>query len=778
MIKLKYLSLIFGLLLVSNIAAQLPVGGWRMHLAYSNTTKVEATPNRVFAVSDGALYSVGKEDFDVATYDKVSGLSDANISNIKYDAATEQLIIVYANGNIDLLGARGIVNVPDLYIRQMSASKTVNHIFCNAKKAYLATDFGILVLDLNKAEIKDTYYIGKESSTVKVLATTVFDGKIFAVSEDSVYSATLTANLVDYQYWATGEDLPGTAAFQSVATFANKFFVLRGGEVFFTDNAFAASSSWTKLDMEAGAQSIKQSDNYLFVTWTYLAAHYDNAMNRTYTRLGNFYTISDYVFANNRDWFAAIAKGLATQPANTEDATYFQPNGPAVNAAWDMTFAGEKLFVVSGGHAGDNFLNPGNVSIFANNQWKNITHSEIQEQTQKPLFDFLNTAIDPDDDSHFFVTSYGTGLYEFRDDKFYKRHNQDNTGGIIQTYPGMNPDSYTRLKGAVFDKEGNLWFENAGVAASIKILSKDGVWAQLQYPNALFERLGQVAVNALYPNQKWALSMYGSVLVFDDNGTVLDPRDDKSKVFYGFNYIKNQELANTNTVLAYNCFAQDKNGVIWIGTDKGPLLFNNTNNIFSADYLCSKVLIPRNDGTGFGDFLLDEEPVKAIAIDGANRKWIGTGNSGVYLVSASGLETIHHFTAENSPLPHNNVQSIAINNVTGEVFFGTPTGIASYQSDAAEPQATFEKGNIRAYPNPVRPPYEGVITITGLMENSIVKITDVAGNLMYQTTSNGSLATWNGHNSVGNKVNSGVYVVMCVAPDGSLYGTTKVLIFK
>jgi hypothetical protein len=758
--------------------AQLPIGAWKMHLAYNNTTKVEQTPNRIFAVSDGALYSVGKENFDIETYDKISGLNDANILQIKYDETTKQLIIVYANGNIDLLGAKGVVNIPDLYIKQMSASKTVNHIFCNAGKAYLSTDFGILVLDLNRAEIKDTYYIGANSSAVKVLATTIFDGKLYAASASTIYSASLTSNLVDYQHWSTAGTYTGSGNFQSVASLAGNLFVLRNGKLYYSDG-----TNWTEPSIPQTIKAIKAADNNIYVVWANSAGRFDQTMNFSAAHLGTNEAIGDYVFEsqNRKNWYAALDKGIATNLPNDEDQilAQYSPEGPATNAAWDMTFAGEKLFIVAGGRASNNYNNPGNISIYENDKWNNITHKYILEQTNnKQLRDFMNVAVDPKDNSHFFVTSYGSGLYEFRNNEFYERWNQENTDGIIWGTPNLDYDNYTRLAGAIFDKDGNLFFESANESASVKMLLTDGTWAELEYANGMFSRPGQMAINALYPNQKWALTGMANLLVFDDNGTLLDQSDDKSKMFTSFNYIKNGEIESTTNVGQHYCFAQDENGVIWIGTDKGPLLFNNTNNIFNSNYLCSKVLIPRNDGTGYGDFLLDEVPVKSIVIDGANRKWIGTGISGVYLVSADGLETIEHFTAENSPLPSNDVQSIAINKRTGEVFFGTTTGIASYQSNAAEPQPAFTKENIRAYPNPVRANYEGVITITGLMQNSIVKITDVAGHLIYQTTSNGSLATWNGRDASGNKVGTGVYVAMCISEDGALHGTTKIMIFR
>jgi hypothetical protein len=221
---------------------------------------------------------------------------------------------------------------------------------------------------------------------------------------------------------------------------------------------------------------------------------------------------------------------------------------------------------------------------------------------------------------------------------------------------------------------------------------------------------------------------------------------------------------------------QDKNGVIWVGTESGPLLLSNTENAFDANYTCSRVKIPRNDGTDHADFLLDKERIRSIAIDGANRKWIGTEYSGVYLLSENGQETLKHFTTKNSPLLSDYIISITINPVTGEVFFGSTSGLVSYQSDAVESGETFN--NVHAYPNPVRPDFRGTITITGLVRDTRVKITDINGNLIYETQSNGGFATWDGKNLYGERVATGIYLAICITEDGSQNAITKIMVIN
>jgi Two component regulator propeller. len=345
------------------------------------------------------------------------------------------------------------------------------------------------------------------------------------------------------------------------------------------------------------------------------------------------------------------------------------------------------------------------------------------------------------------------------------------------------------LDAVVFDKSRNLLFTNTstGKYLEIRIKYADGTWGKLSYPFSSLKQneintLGRMLISNQNPNQKWVTSVRTNpgVAVFDDNGTLTNQSDDKSVFFESMIYPETDNQGKTvlQSVTPNYIFsmAQDKNGVVWVGTDMGPFLFQNLSKVFDSGYTCSRVKIPRNDSTNLADYLLVNERIKCIAIDGANRKWLGTEQSGVYLMSENGQQTIQHFTVSNSPLLSNDILSIAINPVTGEVFFGTGQGIVSYQSDAGEADATF--GNVYAYPNPVREGFTGVITITGLVEKTQVKITDIGGNLVCQTVSNGSIATWDGKDAHGRKVNTGIYLALCTSEDGTQSAVAKILVIN
>jgi hypothetical protein len=413
--------------------------------------------------------------------------------------------------------------------------------------------------------------------------------------------------------------------------------------------------------------------------------------------------------------------------------------------------------------------------IYENGVWNNLWARDVADPfTGIYALDFMNVAVNPKDNNHFFVTSYGTGLYEFKNNELLKWYNTTNSP-LFNIVPSQ-PTNYIRLDGAVFDKDGNLFLANMDTGNAIKILTSNGVWKQLNFASSSQETLGKIIISNQNPNQKWVPSVRKrpGIFIWDDNGTLDDQSDDKN-IFYS-RFDDPDNVGSFLTPSFIFSIAQDKNGVVWLGTDIGPLLFYNPNRAFDTGYTCSRVKIPRNDGTGQADYLLQNERIRAIAVDGANRKWLGTESSGLYLMSENGQETIYHFTKDNSPLLSNFIMSLNINPVTGEVFVGTSAGLISFQSDAAEASSTFK--DVYAYPNPVRENYNGIITITGLVAKTQVKITDVNGNLIYQTVSNGSIATWDGKDLNGRKVSSGIYLAICASEDGTQSAITKIMVIN
>lgn len=231
------------------------------------------------------------------------------------------------------------------------------------------------------------------------------------------------------------------------------------------------------------------------------------------------------------------------------------------------------------------------------------------------------------------------------------------------------------------------------------------------------------------------------------------------------------------TITYVRCVTEDKNGDMWIGTNQGPLLLEQTK-LTDTNPLFTQVKVPRNDGTNYADYLLSGVDISCIAIDGGNRKWFGTYGNGVYLISSDNIQQLQHFTSENSSLLSNNIHSIAINDNTGEVFISTENGLCSYMSDASIPSEKMDKDNVYAYPNPVKPDYTGLITIVGLSNNADVKIATSNGVLVAEGRSNGGTFTWNGNDKSGKRVASGIYMVEAATETGEKGTVCKIAIVR
>lgn len=767
------------LLLILPLVAQTAMGKWRSHLAYNSVVQIAQSRSKIFAVSEGALYSVSKADGDIEFYSKMSGLNDANIFKIDYDSVNDQLLIIYTNGNIDIMHNAGVNNIPDLFNKQMNSSKNINHVFFRGPLAYLSTDFGIMLLNMTKKEIADTYFIGQNSSEIKVNATTIHDGIIFAATNNALYQADASnPNLVNFEFWSSSTDYPGQGNFENVFSFAGHLMLLRGGKLYRHESGktwtlLAPSLSITSSNVSNGRIVLGNNTDNLYIIDENFDLREQKVMSSPDV---------EYDPANDTYWLAAGEFGVVSfriQNGSDPIVNYFKPFGPAVNIPWDLTFAGEKLFMVNGGRWAAFYGRTGQIMIYENGVWTNINGADIaaiisQQVPFQRASDFMNVAVHPDDNSHFFVTSFGSGVFEFRDNKFFKWYNHTNS--TLSNIIGGTPYYYLLTDGAIFDKDKNLFLVNMFDANAVKILLNNGEWKRLYFPKSSNPTLGKIIINKLNTNQKWVPSLRYSpgIFIWDDNGTLTDQSDDRNVFLSRFPDADNQgSFITPNNIFT---LAQDKNGVIWAGTDIGPLLFYNTSRVYDEDYTCTRVKIPRNDGTGLADYLLQNEKIKAIAIDGANRKWLGTESSGLYLMSENGQETIYHFTTSNSPLLSNDIISLAINPVSGEVFVGTSNGLVSFQSDAAEASGAF--GDVYAYPNPVRENYNGIITITGLVARTNVKITDLNGNLIYQTVSNGSIATWDGKDVHGRKVNTGIYMAICANEDGTQSAITKIMVIN
>lgn len=739
---------------------------WRAHSAYSIIDEVAVMKEKVFALSNHSLFAVDKQSEELSYYSRLTGLNGAVISTIGYNPALNLLLVCYENGQIDVINAKDeIENIPDLYLKQANFSKIVNSIYMYENTAYLAMDFGILVLDMKKREIKDTYIIGKDASEVNIKDITILGDSIYAVSPQLLYSAALSDPLSDYAYWQT-QSLPNGQEATALSAHKQQLYIIRDA-VLWSRNG----GQWHKHSTTFAAKDLCQTNQELFI----LPKDKDGVaivgtdLSLQWQEMG---IISDIQSDGNSLWFALDKYGLM----RGSDRQTFLPDGPINNTAYRMRFFGDRLYIVPGGRWATQNKTPAEIMFYENDSWVNISHSQINEACNATILDLMNVAQDPKDKDHYFVTSFGSGLLEMYRDEVIKLYTPSNSS--LTSAVDKHPELYTRTDGAMFDNQGYLWVLNTSATNNIHIIDangntiakynlySDGVRVPLYTP-------GEILVDHRNPTWKWIpLCRYNTGLILlQDNGTPTDPTDDKV-TYHTEWYDQNGKLVLPESIFS---LAQDRDNTMWVGTNKGLFLIPATID-FTTSNRCERVIIGRNDGTQLGDYLLENEQINSIVVDGGNRKWIGTASSGVFLLSPNGEETIEHFTSENSPLPSNNVLSIAIQESTGEVFFGTGQGLVSYMSDAIEPATDFNE--IYAYPNPVHPNYKGLITVRGLMANTQVRIVDANGNLVTNIPSNGGEAIWDMTNAQGDRVATGIYTILCNTADGSGHGTTKILIMN
>lgn len=767
--KIVYICALF-LIITPFLYAQHAIGSWQNHLSYHNVSRTEPAGNLIYAIGNGSLFSYDKEDTSIQCYWKGDLLSDTDISYIAYNKEYKTLIIIYSNANIDLLvNNKEVYNLPDYMNKNMTQTKNVNHI-CFAKEyAYLSTSFGIIALNLKKREITNTYVLNK-----KINACAVDDTNIYAASSEGLLTGLLTDNLLDNNNWNKVSDI--VYAFLSIYNDNLVGNILYQGIYLINRTDYSYSQrigGYYSLMYTYGDKLIASNDNSL--------ALFDNINKFHY--LDHYLGITHLSYENGVFWAGERKNGgLISLKYNETNNTLLSltasiiPNSPKRNLSFFMKFEGEKLFVTGGGNT--NRDNMGTIMMFESNTWSSFQEEGIYEKTGILYRNISSIAQDPTDEKHHFASSVTQGLYEFYDKKFVKHYTYNNSP-LEVAIPISSPESFknfVRINGLIYDNNNNLWMLNCEVKNPIHVLKPNNEWVNLSYPeiantsileNSIFDKRGWL----------WATSSHSSkygVFCLNTNNTLEDPSDGQHKFIHNF-------INQDGTILDHkgiNCIVEDKNGAIWIGTGQGPIILNNPSKFFENDFYCTQIKVPRNDGTNLADFLLANDEITAIAVDGGNRKWIGTSVNGIYLLSPDGMETIHHFTAENSPLLSNDIQTISINSNTGEVFIGTNKGIVSYQSDAIEPKGSFVDDDVYAYPNPVKQDYTGVITITGLMMDTNIKITNVSGKLIYTGTSVGGQFTWNGRNLQGNKVSSGIYFVLAADKEGKQGIATKILIIK
>jgi ligand-binding sensor domain-containing protein len=774
--KLFFLACLLFPYSLQSQTPQIPIGQWRDELPYNFSNSVAEAGNRIYVSTPYALFYFDKDDNSVTRITKIQGLSDIGVSCINYNSPTKTLIIAYTDANIDLIQNNTIINISDIYRKSILGNKTINNIYCIGSTAYLLCGFGIVVMDMVKQEIRETYYIGSSGSQVNVLGL-VKDNvdTLWAASDKGIYKASYKdPNLANYAVWKKDSRMDTTMMYNTIAYFSGKVIVNKHRQSGL-DTIFSYNGQWSAWNtgMVNAVMNINSDYNYLVISYNYFVDVYDQAFNK-------FKAIHSYVSGNpypqdaicdisNIIWISDSYSGLVSYDMNSNQSKEYNLSGPLSANDFSMSTLGDDLYISRGGYDGSyvplSQSCPAEIYHFDGSNWQNLSGATVPQLNNWGYV--VGATADPSDPKRIYVATWGYGLIELYNGSFYRRWTESNS---TLSHHTAGDSALIRVGGSAFDANGYLWVDCSHTNKCLS-LKRGDQWTGFNIPVNNENDLGQIMASK--NGQIWMQVRYGnlnpySILVFTDNGTPDDISDDQAKRL-------NNTAGNGNLPgnISFS-FAEDKNGQIWVGTENGVGVFYSPEDLFTNNPSdCQLPLVQQGQYT---QYLLESEQVNAIAVDGDNRKWMGTDRGGAYLFSADGTKQVYHFTAENSPLLSDRVSTIAIDPVTGEVYFGTDKGVISFKGTATEGSDSF--GNVYAYPNPVKDGYDGYIAVKGLISNAQVRITDVSGRLVYTTKAEGGQAVWDGRTMDGKKVHTGVYLVFASNETGTEKVVTKILVIN
>lgn len=764
-----FFGVLLCLLLMLPTVAHAALGDWTIYSSFRKADKVVEVDKVLFVLAEGRLFSYDPEDTSVETYDKTNMLNGSTITDIVPCAADHLLAVVYADGNIDLLMPDGeVYNMPELMMKTL-ADKTINDVTCYGSMLYISTGAGIVAVDVRHKVVANFYSFGHS-----VKSMVVSGGTIYAACADGVFAGKLTSNLLDKNSWTRLSN----AVFNRI--------ILAGEHIYGYSSALYDIKDYT----------FNQYDNlgsYNISGWNIVDGKLCIYMGSQVMTIGadgsrttQTGTGINYICKSGTSyWVATATQGLCradmTDGKISITGETICPDGPWRNYAYQLKMADGRLLVAGGAFLYPGVTREGTLMQYEGGQWSHFDEEgPIAAMPPDYYHNLTDIVQDPADPTHHFASAACSGLYEFRDYKFVRNYSLG-TSPLRSILPASPyADYYVRTTGLAFDSQRNLWMLNNECDTIVRILKADGTWAAYYYPeikgyptldHIMFDSRGLTWINSRRSTSQGHLAGF---LIINTNGTINQKSDDSHKFVSSF---KNQDGTSYAPTLL-NCIVEDLDGAVWIGSDKGPFVTYEPSTVFSGNFFLTQVKVPRNDGSNLADYLLNEVPIKCIAIDGGNRKWFGTTGNGVYLVSSDGTEIIEHFTVENSPLLSDDIFDIAIDGSNGEVYIATSLGLMSYRGDATDPMPELKTGNIRIYPNPVRPEYSGNITINGLAAQTDVKIVNAAGRLVHQGTSTGGSYTWDGCTSDGSRAASGIYFVLAADSEGNDGAAAKFLIVK
>jgi hypothetical protein len=758
----------------SFVQAQMGTGQWRLHVPNQQCVDVVYGDGSIFSA-----YEMGLVEFDLSAHElssvtSVNGLSDIQISSLCFVNSSKALVIGYENGNIDIYKNNRIVNVPALRLAQIPGSKKINSIIERNGEVFLATDIAVILLDVNKKEIRDTWY--PASGNVSVLDLEIRNDTIFALTPNALYTG-IRSNIAlsDPAQWKKDQRLVelSTEEYKHIELANQELFVIRSDKPYGADTLYRLTSSGavSVLDPLSSIQlnNMQCQNDKLIISFFDGVKSLDPKTGVLATLVGDYYQFGAYPRPNkvinegNVLWIADNTSGLVKL-----ENGYFSTarmEGPSKSDFYRMDWFNDRLVIAGGGLSGKSVtFNGSGLQVFEGEKWYLRDRNNMQLWSGKNIWDYLCTAIDPTDKNTIAVGTFSELPLSIM------RQGEQVTDLFTPSNSTLKYSSggiWSLVSDLQYDLSGNLWVVNGYSDQPLNVYTKDQKWLSFDCGAVAKNKFsGKLVVD--YEGNKW-FSLEGSgIFGYNDNSTVTDPSDDRCVQLNTGKFSGDLPSDHVTAI------AVDFDNEIWIGTDNGFAVLYNSEGSFEAspgEYNATRLKL---DYEGNVEYVLGNTSITDIEVDGGNRKWIGTANSGIAVLSPNGMEIIHQFTTENSPLISNTILDMEFNQNTGELFIATDRGLISYRSDASIGDPNYSE--VKVFPNPVRPGFDGVITIQGIQYDSDIKITDVAQNLIYKTTSNGGTATWNGKTMNGDRVPTGVYLIWTAANEEKGRKVGKVLV--
>jgi len=780
------LLFVFGLILAAqySFSQVRTLGTWKMYLPYHNSLGAVDAGDKVYDAAFQSVFSYEKSTGIIQTYDKASGLSDIGIKTINYDPATKFVAIAYTNSNLDFLyDGTTVYNIPDIKNQATTGAVGIYSISFLNGNAYVSSDLGISVVSLSQMQINSTYSIGPNGTQLSVYGTTFDSVNIYAATPLGVFYAPRNApNLQDFNSWSVfgpAQGIPAKSA-SFVQAFNGKVYAVIPNHVagmidsiphsINNDTLYSYNgTSWTPV-FYAAADTITgigiDNGNLYFSYWdsiqgnlAYLAK-IDGSGNLTVNPTQGHIKPLSWFESNGVSWEPDWYNGLFMRVGGSVES--IMPDGPGTGNVFALNCKNGELDVAPGGvddSWGPDFNFDG-FFVYKNGTWHN--RNQYTDYGLSTYSDILCTASFPDLGKTYFG-SFESGLIEMDENSGNLTLYSDSApaGTLLQSAIGIT--DRTEVNCMYADSSDNLWMCNGGAPQLLKVIRADGTWRQFTVPYSISLMKKMVVDQS---GQVWAVTRQtDGVLVFN-YGQNMD-----STSGLQFKLLQTGVGAGnlpSNTIF---CITVDHTGNVWIGTDAGIGTFYCPGSVFNGGCDATQIKVTLN---GYVGYLFGMQTVRALAVDAANRIWVGT-TEGLWLISNDGQTTYLNFTTENSPLPNNQITDIAIDDATGEVFIGTDGGLVSYQGDAIGPSCT-DCSTALVYPNPVRPDYTGPIAIKGLTDNAYVKITDISGTMIFQGRANGTQMIWNGNGYDGTRAKSGVYLVFSSTDAGKERRVAKILV--